>query len=71
MHSLVLSILFQVGFYAIMAFSAKASEARPHPHNPSKFMQGERFLAQRLMRCYAYSYPRGCQRIGPWHSGSI
>jgi hypothetical protein len=33
-HSSVLSIPFQVDFYAIMAFSAKASEARPRPHDP-------------------------------------
>ena len=31
--------LFQGGIYAIMAFSAKASEARPCPHDPSGFMR--------------------------------
>jgi hypothetical protein len=35
--------------YAIMAFSAKASKARPRPYNPSVFMRVGRLLAQRSM----------------------
>jgi len=36
-------------YYAIMAFSAKASKARPRLHNPSVFMRVGRLLAQRPM----------------------
>ena len=54
-----------------MAFSAKASEARPHPHSPSDFMQVSRILAQRSMRCYAYFLSHGSQRIGRWHGTPI
>ena len=54
-----------------MAFSAKASEHKPHPHSPSDFMRGSRFLAQRSMRCYAYFLSHGSRRIGPWHGTPI
>jgi hypothetical protein len=40
MHRLVLSMQFQGNFYAITAFSAKASEVRPRPHDPLGFPAG-------------------------------
>ena len=51
--------------YAIMAFSAKASKARPRPYNPSVFMRVGRLLAQRSMAVLCLFQPRGSQRIGP------
>ena len=47
-------ILFQGGIYAIMAFSAKASEARSRPHDLATFMQMVRFLVNNQSQCYAY-----------------